>query len=89
MRVRLIQRTDTPTRRKRGVVHRRGAAPAPFQSAPPPPAAPVTDLIDERRVREAGGPHDRAQYACTCGYVFDADVSTSVACPHCGTGQAW
>jgi DNA-directed RNA polymerase subunit RPC12/RpoP len=28
-------------------------------------------------------------YTCSCGYVFEADVSTSVACPHCGTGQAW
>jgi hypothetical protein len=87
MRVRLTPRTDSPARRARGVVHRRAAAPAP--TAPPPPAAPVTELLDERRVRAAGGPHDRAQYACTCGYVFDADVSTSVACPHCGTGQAW
>ena len=86
MRVRLTQRTDTPARRSRGVVHRRGTAPA---GAPPPAAAPEPDLVAERRVREAGGPHDRAQYACACGYVFDADVSTSVACPHCGTGQAW
>jgi len=84
MRVRLTQRTDT--RRPRGVIHRRGAPPP---AAPPPPAPPAADLVDERRVRQAGGPHDRAQYACTCGYVFDADVSTSVACPHCGAGQAW
>jgi predicted Zn-ribbon and HTH transcriptional regulator len=28
-------------------------------------------------------------YTCTCGYVFQAKVSTSVACPHCGAGQAW
>jgi hypothetical protein len=47
------------------------------------------DLADERRLRQSGGPHDHATYACTCGYVFDAAVSTSVACPHCGTGQAW
>ena len=87
MRVRLTPRTDAPGRRSRGVTHRRGPTPA----APPAPApdAPADDLVDERRVREAGGPHDRAQYACTCGYVFHADVSTSVACPHCGTGQAW
>ncbi|HUA12865.1 MAG TPA: hypothetical protein VMA83_12790 [Solirubrobacteraceae bacterium] len=32
---------------------------------------------------------DRASYSCGCGYVFDAAVSTSVACPHCGAGQAW
>jgi rubrerythrin len=43
----------------------------------------------ERRVRESGGPEDRAFYTCSCGYAFDADVSTSVVCPHCGTTQAW
>ncbi|HEY8584043.1 MAG TPA: hypothetical protein VIL49_13900 [Capillimicrobium sp.] len=43
----------------------------------------------EARVREAGGPEDHAHYTCSCGYVFTAQVSTSVACPHCGTGQAW
>ncbi len=55
------------------------------------PAAPVDepDLADERRARESGGPEDHAMYTCTCGYVFQAKVSTSVACPHCGAGQAW
>jgi uncharacterized protein (DUF983 family) len=33
--------------------------------------------------------HDRALYECSCGYAFDAVVSTSVRCPHCGTAQAW
>jgi rubrerythrin len=47
------------------------------------------DLFDERRMRASGGPHDRAQYTCVCGYVFEADVSTSVACPNCGASQAW
>lgn len=42
-----------------------------------------------KRVREAGGPADHASYACACGYLFDADVSTSVSCPHCGCTQAW
>ena len=50
---------------------------------------PETDLTDERRMRESGGPDDRAMYTCSCGYVFEADVTTSVTCPHCGTGQAW
>ena len=36
-----------------------------------------------------GGPLDRASYACHCGYVFTAPVSTTVACPHCGAGQPW
>jgi hypothetical protein len=41
------------------------------------------------RVRCAGGPIDKAAYACECGYLFSAAVSTTVACPHCGAGQAW
>jgi len=45
--------------------------------------------LDAARVREAGGPLDHAQYTCACGYVFDAAVSTTVACPHCGDNQAW
>jgi uncharacterized protein (DUF983 family) len=43
----------------------------------------------ERRLRDAGGPHDRACYSCGCGYLFEAPVSASVACPHCHTEQAW
>jgi len=41
------------------------------------------------RGRSAGGPEDRASYACSCGYFFSAPVSTTVSCPHCGAGQAW
>jgi len=41
------------------------------------------------RVRAAGGPLDVASYSCCCGMVFSASVSTSVACPHCGTEQDW
>jgi hypothetical protein len=47
------------------------------------------ELTAEKRVRESGGPEDRAFYTCSCGYAFKAEVSTSVTCPHCGTGQAW
>jgi rubrerythrin len=47
------------------------------------------DGPEKRRARESGGPDDRAMYTCSCGYVFEADVTTSVACPHCGAGQAW
>ena len=50
---------------------------------------PVRDLSDERRWRMAGGPEDRATYACACGKQFEAPVSTSVTCPACGGGQAW
>jgi hypothetical protein len=62
----------------------------PVEMSEPAPA-PAADrrLGDERRARAAGGPEDRAHYHCGCGYVFEASVSTTVACPHCGSGQAW
>ena len=41
------------------------------------------------RERDSGGPQDRAAYSCACGYVFEAPVSTTVGCPHCGGAQAW
>jgi hypothetical protein len=41
------------------------------------------------RARRAGGPVDEACYACECGYIFRAPVSTTVACPHCHTQQPW
>jgi hypothetical protein len=79
-------------RPKRSVVTRRPerrAHPLPRVSAPVPPPPFVPDHPHERRARESGGPIDRAQYTCGCGMVFQAAVSTSVACPHCGAGQAW
>jgi hypothetical protein len=85
MRVR-PNRNATESRRRGGGL-RRSHAP----TAPEPPAAPPseTDLADERRARESGGPLDHAMYTCMCGYVFEAKVSTSVTCPHCGAEQAW
>jgi hypothetical protein len=41
------------------------------------------------RARRSGGPEDRALYRCHCGAAFQADVSASVDCPHCGDHQAW
>jgi hypothetical protein len=55
-----------------------------------PGAAAITEstpVIGRRR--EAGGMQDEAVYACECGFVFHAPVSTSVGCPHCGGPQAW
>ena len=60
---------------------KRAARPAPHPAPPEPP--------EVRAARRAGGPEDRALYSCMCGYAFKADVTTSVDCPHCGTGQAW
>jgi hypothetical protein len=58
---------------------------APAQEDPPP----GDDHPAERRHRASVAPEDTAHYSCSCGFQFQAAVSTSVACPHCGTGQAW
>ena len=89
--------TRSPTQRRlvdRARVIR--LAPRPATEAPAPAEVPerrISDRghhgADERRAREAGGPIDRAEYVCGCGYVFDAAVSTSVTCPRCGGHQAW
>ncbi len=59
------------------------------QTTKPTPAAHQPRDIAVERVRAAGGPLDEASYACECGFLFAAPVSTTVACPHCGAGQAW
>jgi rubrerythrin len=41
------------------------------------------------RNQRANVSQDAATYACACGYVFKAPVTTDVGCPHCGTDQAW
>jgi hypothetical protein len=43
----------------------------------------------ENRERRTGGPQDQALYICRCGSAFQAVVSASVRCPHCGDPQAW
>jgi hypothetical protein len=48
-----------------------------------------TPDADVQRVRSAGGPLDQASYACPCGFMFLAPVSTTVVCPHCSAPQAW
>jgi rubrerythrin len=50
---------------------------------------PATAAAAARRRREAQALQDNALYACECGYVFKAAVSTSVDCPNCGGAQAW
>jgi len=42
-----------------------------------------------RRRHAALPPQDTAWYSCQCGLLFEAPVSTSVRCPHCGAAQAW
>ena len=46
----------------------------------------ATSTRDQARV---GPPQDRATYNCCCGYIFKAEVTTSVGCPHCGSELAW
>ena len=43
----------------------------------------------ENRELRSGGPQDKALYICRCGSAFQAVVSASVRCPHCGDPQAW
>jgi hypothetical protein len=52
-------------------------------------AIPTREAAERRDARRGGGPTDAALYTCMCGYVFTAPVTTSVACPHCRTEQAW
>jgi hypothetical protein len=64
---------------------------APREASPGQAGAPAArpGLADERRLRSEGGPEDVAVYQCGCGCVFEARVSTGVACPHCDASQAW
>jgi hypothetical protein len=71
-------RIPHPIRRLRTTAPRRGYRPI---------ERPVASVVT--RVREAGGPEDSAHYTCSCGMVFQASVSASVACPHCGLQQDW
>ena len=68
--------TERPARGKQRRVVRRAEA----------PLAEATPTRDQARV---GPPQDRATYNCSCGYIFTADVTTSVGCPHCGCELAW
>jgi hypothetical protein len=52
-------------------------------------ATPPKAWIETESHRRAGGPEDRALYACSCGYAFHAEVTASVDCPHCGQSQPW
>jgi hypothetical protein len=81
---------------KRQQEARRAPERRPHANPPRPPAVqPESDgqaaghLRAEKRLRASGGPDDRAYYRCGCGFQFDAAVSTSVHCPHCGSDQSW
>ena len=81
------RKTRKPGPRRGEVRTPRPARPARQPAPEPMPAA--QNRTGEDRVREAGGPQDIALYRCSCGKSFPGFVSTSVACPNCGTAQAW
>lgn len=76
---------QAPGRDRRG--GRKDAHPHPQSESPAvdPPARGDA----EERARRSGGPQDRALYVCRCGSAFQAPVTASVRCPHCGESQAW
>jgi hypothetical protein len=86
MRVRSLTLTRPRADRRPHAVERPVAVVAP---APVEERAPVADHPAERRHRASVSPEDTALYTCGCGVAFQAAVSTSVACPQCGSGQAW
>jgi hypothetical protein len=82
MRVRPLRptRTASTAERRPHVIGR------PVADKPAPEPEPH---LAERRHRECVACEDSALYSCSCGFQFKAPVTTSVACPHCGTAQAW
>ncbi len=83
---RTARRSSGPATRARDYEGRAATAPAPAADLREDLLGPDMDF---ERARLAGGPEDVAHYSCTCGLLFEADVSTTVACPHCGAAQAW
>ena len=51
--------------------------------------AKATANTGHERNQRANVNQDSALYNCACGYIFKAQVSTEVGCPHCGSAQAW
>jgi hypothetical protein len=88
MRVRPLRPTDrrARTERRPHVFGRPDEAP---EATEPAAVAPEDEHPVEERHRICVTPEDSAYYGCSCGFQFQAAVSTSVHCPHCGTAQAW
>jgi hypothetical protein len=79
-------------RRERGAQHQSAAVAPPVPIASPSTSgtpSPEPIAPSPRRHPRGGAPLDHALYTCGCGFVFEAQVSTSVDCPHCGSYQAW
>ena len=69
-----------PSRRRRDESARQSRDRSVEPASPPDP---------EDRSRREGGPQDAALFVCRCGSAFQAAVTASVRCPHCGEPQAW
>jgi hypothetical protein len=82
--LRTKQRTDGGSRLRPRIRHQPQTQSLPAGSSTAEPA--LRPLGTDRRTLPD---EDRATYNCGCGYIFSHDVSTSVACPHCGDAQAW
>jgi hypothetical protein len=83
-----VRQRQTTEPHRHGAPRRRHPQPREVSAALPAPFTP-DGLTDEYRLRDSGGPDDRAFYRCACGTAFRADVTTSVSCPGCGGEQAW
>jgi hypothetical protein len=90
MRVRPQRSADrrSATQRRPFVVGQ-GPCETPGEDAAPEREPVDSHLLAERRHRASVAPEDTAHYSCICGFQFQAFVTTSVACPHCGSAQAW
>ncbi len=87
------KRTENIKRRPRASSRHFGrhavpAAPSAVHAMPAAPSA-VAAHPNGRAASQPRLANDHAFYNCQCGYVFQAPVSTSVGCPHCGGTQAW
>lgn len=80
--------TDRLLGRSRASERAQAGAPAPVR-VPEVTVTRVSQGPRGRRGAQFAAECDRTTYSCGCGYVFQAAVLTSVACPHCGDAQAW
>ncbi len=76
-------------RARRGGHLRTLAVTARVPERPAPVAPAVLSSLRAARARRAAASQDRAFYTCACGFAWTGAVTTTVDCPHCGTGQAW
>ena len=93
-------RNKRPTREPVGAEGQQPDRPAAERSRPdrmaassaeerPRNGSTVPARVPSARRRLEPAIEDRAVYSCECGFIFQASVSTSVGCPHCGGSQAW